>query len=268
MNKVGGRIKRALIVLIIIYCVGGLVLYFAQGLILFHPQPLGRNYHFKFEQPFEELNIPYGKNNLSIVKFQPDEKRNGIVLFYHGNMENVEHYKAYPPIFLKNNQEVWMIDYAGFGKTTGKRTESIMDDQALLMYDMALKQTSSDSIIIYGKSIGTGVATFIASKRNCKRLILETPYYSIHSLATHYFPIYPVDWMIKYSFPINQYLKEVKSPITIFHGTKDEVIPYGHSMRLKEENKNIQLITLENGTHNNLISFRQYHTALDSVLQH
>ena len=268
MNKVGGRIKRALIVLIIIYCVGGLVLYFAQGLILFHPQPLGRNYHFKFEQPFEELNIPYGKNNLSIVKFQPDEKRNGIVLFYHGNMENVEHYKTYPSIFLKNNQEIWMIDYPGFGKSTGKRTEKIMDDEALLMYDMALKQTSSDSIIIYGKSIGTGVATFIASKRNCKRLILETPYYSIHSLATHYFPIYPVNWMIKYSFPINQYLKGVKSPITIFHGTKDEVIPYDHSMQLKEENKNIQLITIEHGTHNNLTSFRQYQTTLDSVLQH
>src|SRR5678815_10550 len=143
MNKVGGRMKRALIVLIIIYCVGGLVLYFAQGLILFHPQPLGRNYHFKFEQPFEELNIPHGKNNLSIVKFQPDEKRNGIVLFYHGNMENVEHYKTYPSIFLKNNLEVWMIDYPGFGKSTGKRTEKIMDDEALLMYDMALKQTSS-----------------------------------------------------------------------------------------------------------------------------
>jgi len=268
MNKAGGRIKRALIAFIIIYCVGGLVLYFVQDFILFHPKQLGRSYHFRFEQHFEEVNILHGKNNLSIIRFQTSKKRKGIVLFYHGNMENVEHYKTYPAIFLKNNQEVWMIDYPGFGKTTGRRTESIMDEQALLMYDMALKQISSDSIIIYGKSIGTGVATFIASKRNCKRLILETPYYSIHSLATHYFPMYPVDWMIKYSFPINQYLKEVKSPITIFHGTKDEVIPYDHSMRLKEENKNIQLITIDNGTHNNLISFRQYHTALDSVLQH
>ena len=268
MNKAGGRIKRALIAFIIIYCVGGLVLYFVQDLILFHPKPLGRNYHFNFKQHFEELNIPQGKNNLSIVRFRPDKKRNGIVLFYHGNMENIEHYKSYPSIFLKNNQEVWMIDYPGFGKTTGKRTESIMDEQAMLMYDMALKQTSSDSIVIYGKSIGTGVATFIASKRNCKRLILETPYYSIHSLATHYFPMYPVNLMIKYSFPINQYLNKVKSPITIFHGTKDEVIPYDHSVRLKEENKNIRLITIKNGTHNNLIIFRQYRITLDSVLQH
>ena len=268
MNKAGERVKRALIAFITIYCIGGLVLYFAQDLILFHAQPLDRNYHFKLEQPFEELNIPQEKNNLSIVRFLPNKKTNGIVLFYHGNMQNVEHYRTYPPIFLKNNLEVWMIDYPGFGKTTGKRTEKIMDEQAMLMYDMALKQTSSDSIIIYGKSIGTGVASFIASKRNCKRLILETPYYSIHSLATHYFPMYPVDWMIKYSFPINQYLKEVKSPVTIFHGTKDEVIPYDHSMRLKQENKKIELITIENGAHNNLISFKQYHSALESVLQH
>jgi uncharacterized protein len=181
-------------------------------------------------------------------------------------MENVEHYKNYPAFFLRNNYEVWMIDYPGFGKTTGKRTEKIIDEEALLMYGMASKQISSDSIIIYGKSIGTGVASYVASTKDCKRLILETPYYSITSLARHYFPIYPVNRMIKYSFPIRDYLKKANAPITILHGTKDEVVPYKHSLWLKEENNKINLITIENGKHNNLSQFALYRLTLDSLL--
>jgi uncharacterized protein len=268
MTKLNRRAKRILIVLVVTYFIGGVVLYFAQDFILFHPTPLGRNHQFRFEQVFEETNISQGKNNLSIVKFKTSRKRKGIVLFYHGNMENIEHYKSYPAIFLSNNYDVWMIDYPGFGKTTGKRTENIINEQAILMYDMSLKQTSSDSIIIYGKSIGTGVAAFVASERNCKHLVLETPYYSIPDLARHYLPVYPVKWMIQYSFPTHQYLLKVQSPITIFHGTKDEVIPYSHSARLKDQNKKIKLVTIANGKHNNLTDFKEYHTAIDSLLGH
>jgi len=266
MIKLNRRAKRILIVLIVTYFIGGLVLYLAQDLILFHPTALGKNHRFNFEQPFEDTNILLGKNNLNIVKFKSRQKRNGIVLFYHGNMENVEHYKNYPAIFLTNNYDVWMIDYPGFGKTTGKRSEGLINEQAVLMYDMSLKQTSSDSIIIYGKSIGTGVAAFVASQRNCKHLVLETPYYSIPDLARHYFPVYPVKWMIKYSFPTYQYLQKVQSPITIFHGTKDAVIPYRHSVKLKEENTKIKLVAIANGKHNNLTDFKEYHTTIDSLL--
>jgi pimeloyl-ACP methyl ester carboxylesterase len=260
------RIRKIVVAVAAIYIVGGVVLYLVQDTILFHPKPLPKEYKFSFQQPFEEINIPFEKNNLNIVKFQPDSNRKGIVLFYHGNMKNVEHYKKYPPIFLRNHYELWMIDYPGFGKTTGKRTEKIMEEQGLLMYDMATKVIKSDSIIIYGKSMGTGVASYVASNRNCKQLILETPYYSIPSLAKHYFPIYPVASLIKYSFPVHDYLKKVQAPITIFHGTKDEVVPYKHSKWLKEENKNLELITIEKGRHNNLSDFDLFQKKMDSLL--
>jgi pimeloyl-ACP methyl ester carboxylesterase len=159
-----------------------------------------------------------------------------------------------------------MIDYPGFGKTTGKRTERIMGKEALLMHDMASKEIKSDSIVIYGKSIGTGVASYVASNRNCRQLILETPYYNIPSLARHYFPIYPVNWMIKYSFRVNNFLKKVKAPITIFHGKKDEVVPYTHSIWLKKENSKIKLFTIENGTHNNLATFNLFQNTIDTLL--
>jgi uncharacterized protein len=265
--KFKGEIKTFLIAIVAIYLIGGIVLYFVQDRILFHPKPLSKDHRFLFEQPFEEINIPIDNSNLNIVKFKSIGVRKGIVLFYHGNMENVEHYKQYPAFFLRSNYEIWMIDYPGFGKSTGLRKEKLIDQEALMMYHMASKEINGDSIVIYGKSIGTGVASYVASKRECKQLILETPYYSVSSLARHYCPIYPVNWMIRYSFPIHDYLKEVKEPVTIFHGTKDEVISYKHSTWLKKENNKIELITIENGMHNNLATFQLFQDKLDSLLK-
>jgi uncharacterized protein len=255
-----------LVLLLVIYVAGGVVLYFIQEKILFHPKPLPKEHRFSFDEPFEEINISAGENNISIVKFKPKSNRKGIVLYYHGNMENVEHYKKYPAFFLRNNYEIWMIDYPGFGKTTGKRTEAIIYEQALLMYNLALKEITSDSIIIYGKSIGTGIASYVASNKNCIQLILETPYYRIPSLAEHYFPFYPVRMMIKYSFPNHEYLRKVTAPVTILHGTKDEVVPYKQSKLLKKENPKIELIAIPDGKHNNLSEFDLFQKKIDSLL--
>jgi len=260
------RVQRVLLALVAIYFIGGAVLYFTQDHLLFHPKPLPKEYKFSFQPSFQEANILFNNNNVNIIKFKPAHQRKGVVLFYHGNMGNVEHYRQYPSIFLRNEYEIWMIDYPGFGKTTGKLTEKLLDSEALLMYDLAAKQISADSITIYGKSIGTGVASFVASKKNCRILILETPYYSIPSLAKNYFPIYPVNLMIKYSFPIHTYLKNIKCPITIFHGTGDEVISYKHSLRLKNDNKKIELISIQNGKHNDLSRYDLFQKKLDSLL--
>lgn len=253
-------------VLAIVYIAGGILLYFIQDKILFHPKSLPRDHSFVFGQPFEELNIPFEGENLSIIKFRPPAPRNGIVLFYHGNMRNVEHYKKYPSIFTRNGYEIWMIDYPGFGKTTGKRSESVIYRQAHLMYAMAAKQLSSDSILVYGKSIGTGVASFIASSRPHQKLILETPYYNIDALARHYLPMYPVMPMTRYAFPNNTYLKKINTPVTIFHGTGDEIIPYAQAQKLKKENPAIELVSIAKGRHNNLSDFPVFQAKLDSLL--
>ena len=93
------RIWRIVKTLIITYFAGGIILYFIQDLLLFHPTPLANDHQFSFDQPFEEMNIAVEKNNLSIVKFKTDSIAKGVVLFYHGNMNNAEHYKKYPLLF-------------------------------------------------------------------------------------------------------------------------------------------------------------------------
>jgi len=259
------RISRVIKTVIVLYLIGGVILYFCQGLLLFHPAALPKDHKFSFDQPFEELNLPFEKENLNIVKFKPARARKGIVLFFHGNMNNVEHYKKYPALFTRNDFEIWMIDYPGFGKSTGKPTENVMYEQATLMYELAAQQMHSDSIIIYGKSLGTAVASYLASTKDCKMLVLETPYASIEALAHHYFTIYSFIPLSKYSFPNDVYLKNIKRPVTIFHGTSDKVVPYKQGKQLAEENK-AELVTIENGTHNDLFGFALYQKKMDSLL--
>jgi pimeloyl-ACP methyl ester carboxylesterase len=263
------KITSGLKIAVVVYLVCGTALYFFQEKILFHPLELADTHPFHFPGPFKEINLPVNaKKNLSIVQFTvPDSVCKGVVLYFHGNRKNIERYAPFATHFTRNNYEVWMIDYPGFGKSTGKRTEQIMFEDAATLYKMARARFSKDSIIIYGKSIGTGVAAQLASIRDCKRVILETPYYSIDALMKHYAFMYPVSWLTKYHFPTYSYVKKIEAPITLFHGTKDEVIPYKQARKLANENPGVDLVTIEKGKHNNLTESRVFHQHLDALLQ-
>lgn len=253
-------------ILLIIYVMGGIVLFFLQDLIIFHPRSLPLSHRFNFSQPFKEVNIsPDGKRNINILQFFPERSAKGIVLYFHGNMTNIERYAKFASYFTKNDFEVWMIDYPGYGKTTGRRSEKTMYEDALLLYNLATEKTAAENIIIYGKSLGTGVASYLASLKPNKKLILETPYYSMTSMSHNYVPIYPAS-LLRYNFPTNEYLTKVKSPVIIFHGTDDEVIPYKQSLQLKKKIPGIELITVPNGKHNNLYEFPAVTQKLDSLL--
>jgi uncharacterized protein len=264
------KIRKWTIGIAIIYIVCGFALYFLQEKFLFHPQKLEPGHQFSFTIPFKEINLPFNdKKNLSIIQFTvPDSVRKGIVLYFHGNMKNIERYAPFAIHFTRNNYEVWMMDYPGFGKSTGSRSEQIIYNDALQLYKMARARVSKDSIIIYGKSIGTGVASQLAAVRNCKRLILETPYCSIDALFKHYAFIYPVRWMTKYHFPSYDYFNDIQDPITIFHGTDDGTIPFTQAKKLMKRAKpGDELIALGKGEHNNLADFPLFQHKLDSLLQ-
>jgi pimeloyl-ACP methyl ester carboxylesterase len=180
-------------------------------------------------------------------------------------MRNIERYADRAPALTEQGFDVWMVDYPGYGKSTGKRTEQTMYQDAILLYDLASKEASADQLIIYGRSIGTGVASYLASQKPCQQLILETPYYNIETLARHYAPMFPVKTLMRYRFPVNEYLQKVQAPITILHGTHDEIIPYRHAKRLGAL-KGVQLISISKGTHNNLAASPQFQQAIAGLL--
>ncbi len=264
------KILRWTKIFVLFYCIVGIALYYLQDYFLFHPTVLPRNYQYHFNVPFSEVEIPFNKTDtLNMVKFTPvDSVRKGVVIYFHGNRENINRFAKFSTNFTKLGYEVWMADYPGYGKSVGNRTEKILYQQSIQLYKMASSKYAKDSIVIYGKSFGTGIAAYLAAEYDCKQLILETPYYSIPDLLGAYTLIYPIQRMSKYKIPTYQYLKDIKVPITIFHGTDDWVIPYSCAEKLKEVLKTTdQFVTIEKGSHNDLNDFPLYHQKLDSLLK-
>lgn len=260
---------RWLKVIVLFYCTIGIALYYLQDYFLFHPTVVERNIHWWFDVPFEEADLAFNETDtINFVKFFPkDSVRKGVVLYFHGNKENIGRYEKFADNFTRHGFEVWMEDYPGFGRSVGKRTEKILYQQAEQLYKLAATKYSKDSIIIYGKSFGTGIASYLACVEPSHRLILETPYYSIPELFSCYAPIYPTTRMAHYKLPTNEYLLETKCPVTIFHGTNDGVIPYRCAKKLMEVLKpGDEFITIEKGTHQNLNDFPLFHQKLDSLL--
>jgi alpha-beta hydrolase superfamily lysophospholipase len=261
---------RWLKILVIIYSAIGIGLFYLQDYFLFHPVALARDYQYSFNVPFKEVDMPFNKTDtINMLQFLPvDSVRKGIVIYFHGNKENINRYSKFADNFTRHGYEVWMEDYPGFGKSIGKRTEQLLYQQAEQVYALAVTKFRQDSIIIYGKSFGTGIATYLASVKSCKHLILETPYYSIPDLFSTYAPVYPTTRMSKYKIPTNEYLVEVKAPVSIFHGTNDGTIPSRCALKLKTFFKNSdEFITIEKGTHHNLADFPLFRQKLDSLLE-
>ena len=256
-------------ILLLIYGIIGILIYYLQDYFLFQATPLRRDHQYNFSQPYREVNLDYtSKENLNIIQFETDKPLRGVVLYFHGNRKNISWYARFAPMFTEQGYEVWMIDYPGYGKSTGKITAEKLFDYASQLYKLANKRAGSDSIIIFGKSIGTGIAAELASKVNCKRVILETPYYSLSSVASRFFPIYPMEQMTRVNILTWEYLPLIKAPVSMFHGTSDKVISYRNASRLIPLMKpGDEFITIPGGGHSNLRKYPLFTEKIDSLLR-
>lgn len=263
------RIYKWIKILLIAYVLIGVAFYFLQDLILFHPVSLKPTYKYDFTQPHRDINIRLDSiSNLNVIEFTTADTARGVVLYFHGNKKNIGWYAKYADNFTRHGYEVWMIDYPGYGKSTGRFTENDLYNYAKALYQMARLRFAGESITIYGKSMGTGIAAQLTSTQKCKQLILETPYYSFTSLGKHYLPIYPVDYMLHFKMPTNECLLNIKAPVTIFQGTSDWIIPYSNAAKLKPLLKSTdEFVTIDGGGHNNLSKFPLFQQKLDSLLR-
>ncbi|MCD8529233.1 MAG: alpha/beta hydrolase [Chitinophagales bacterium] len=159
-----------------------------------------------------------------------------------------------------------LIDYRGFGKSTGKRTERNIEADCQIAYKYLKRFYAENQIIIYGCSIGSGFAAHLAASNYPKKLILDSPYYSMYHLAKMYLPFLPIASLLKYPLRTDQFIRTVKCPIYIIHGTDDKLIPYRHALKLSQLNTRATLIRIKGGGHNNLPNFSEYHHIIYDIL--
>jgi hypothetical protein len=246
----------------------GSALYFFQEKMLFLPTTLEQDYQYQFDSSFEELFLNPEENvTINALHFKV-EKPKGVILYFHGNAGDLSRWGKITEYFVENNYDVLVMDYRTYGKSIGPLSEDAFYDDAQFCYDFLLRQYSENEITVYGRSLGTGIASYLASKNQPKQVILETPYHSILDVAEYRFPMFPVKKLLKYNFPTFKYLAKAGCPITIIHGTDDNVVPYSSGKKLSELNINdLNFITVEGGNHNNLIDFKDYHNTIDNVLK-
>lgn len=122
-------------------------------------------------------------------------------------------------------------------------------------------------IILYGRSLGSGFATKLASTNQPRMLILDAPYYSLSKVTARYAPFMPMSIILKYPIPTYKWLKYVECPIHIIHGTNDKLIPFKSSVKLsKVKPKLTRLHSVIGGGHKNLNTFESYHKMLSEII--
>ncbi len=246
--------------------------YHHQEDAIFRGIPLTRNYEYKLKAPFKEifLNTSDG-SELNGLYFCNDSHK-GVVLFLHGRGGNLSSWGSRANIFLKNGYDILIIDYRGFGKSSSGFKEEWFLEDAQIAYKYLQSIYDEKKIIIYGQSLGSSTATHLASKNSPKMLILESPFYSMTAAASHTKPFLPeiiVSFILKYKLPTFEWIKDVKSPIYIFHGSNDTTIPLEQAQQLYVEinnNTHSEIIVLQGLNHNDVYKNKIYRVKLQEIL--
>jgi len=245
----------------------GIALYVFQERLIFYPEKLSNKAQFKFDDLVTEFFYETSDGEKINALLFKVENPKGVVYYHHGNAGNLEYWGAKAIDFTGRGYDVLMYDYRGFGKSTGKiKNEKMMYSDAMMIYKKLLHEYAEKDVILYGISLGTGIATKLAHENNPKMLILETPYYSFYDVSKFHYPYLPNSILLHYQFKNNKLLPEIKQPIYLFHGTVDKTVPYNSSTRLAKLSDNIQLFTIEDGSHSDLNTFNLYHHKLDEIL--
>ena len=263
------RVKKLVLVLVAIYVMIGAGLYLLQEKMLFLPTVLPQEHMYSFNHPFEEVYLfPDDGASLNGIHFKVESPK-GVILYFHGNAGDLQRWGEITEYFVKLNYDVLVMDYRGYGKSTGKRSESAFYSDGQLFYNYLLQRYSEEDITVYGRSLGSGVATKMTATNAPKQLILESPYYSIADVAKHRFPMFPVKSLLTYRFPNYENLMDIACPTFILHGTDDYVVPFSSGEKLSKisSKSEVHLIPILNGGHNDLVDFESYHKGIRSILE-
>ncbi|MDX1461660.1 MAG: alpha/beta fold hydrolase [Marinirhabdus sp.] len=262
------KIFKGVVVIALLYVSTIIGLYIFQEELIFLSEELPEAHQFEFNQPFEEITLTTSDGaKLHAIHFTVEDPV-GIVLYFHGNAGTLEQWGTIASQFTTAKYDVLMMDYRGYGKSRGERTEDLLYQDANRFYEQAKIWFPEDEITVFGRSLGTTFATYVAAKNAPKALVLESPFYSLTSVVKTRYPMLPVNQLLRFEFNTAAYLEEVRCEVTIIHGTEDEVVPFEQGKRLVAllPQREVEFIEIKNGKHNNLNTYQEYTLAIKNLL--
>lgn len=250
-----------------IYIAIGLIAYLIQEKFIFKPEKLAQDFEYHYDAPFTELffDVSPGVRINGLHFFR--EKSLGLILYFHGNSRSIKGWAKYARDFYRYNYDVVLVDYRGFGKSTGKRSEAAMLNDMQFVYESLKVKYAENNLIVYGRSLGSGFAAKLASDNHPRFLILDAPFFNFSRAVERFLPILPMRFVLRYKLRSDKYMRKVRCHTYILHGTRDWLIPIKHSIALQKLNPGrITLIRIAGGGHNNLPSFPEYHNFIRDIL--
>jgi fermentation-respiration switch protein FrsA (DUF1100 family) len=176
-----------------------------------------------------------------------------VTLYLHGNAGNITHRADHLVAIREAGSEVFIIDYRGYGKSDGSPTEAGMYRDADAAYQYLLDQGyEANRIVVHGESLGTAAAVDLASRKSCAGVVLEAPFPSARAVARTVLPV--IGPLLVSGLETGRKIKQVKAPVLIIHGDRDEVIAYDLGREVFEAaNDPKEFWTLEGSGHNNIV---------------
>jgi pimeloyl-ACP methyl ester carboxylesterase len=233
-------IIKFLLALVLFYIAAMIAIYFAQALFIYAPQMPTRDLvatPADIGLDYEELTLTTADHEKINAWYIPSSssktKPAKTVLFFHGNAGNISHRLETIKIYNNLNLNFLIIDYRGFGLSTGKPSEkgTYADANAAWKYLIEERKLQSQDIIIAGRSLGGAIAVELAKAVSPAMLIIESTFTSMTDVSAVHYPFMPTSLIVKHEYETIQKLKDIDCPIVIAHSQKDEVIPYEHSQR-------------------------------------
>jgi len=241
-------------------------LWFWQESLLFHPKPPSADYTFELQDTTEVYIDVNGAKLHALYLRQAPEKSRGIVLFLHGNAGNLKTWFTHADFWISTGYDVLMLDYRGFGKSTGTiESEAQLNDDVLRAWNFVAPNYQNKKYVIYGRSIGTGLAAKLATEVPTDLLVLVSAYESMTKVAKEYYPWVP-SMVLRYPLRTDQLLPNVHSKILLLHGTDDKLISIEHSRQLQKLNANAQLVEIPGAGHGDIHDFDLYTNTLTKAL--
>lgn len=250
-----------------LYILACINLYFAQTSILFPSQTANQEIYQTISDTYPNSAIDFKAKDGAILKgFFVDSKPNlPLQIYYGGNAEDIAH--TFPFLSSETERSLLAFNYRGYGKSSGKPSETNLFSDALEIFDAYQSKFKDRPIILIGRSLGSGVACYVASQRKIKGLVLLTPYDSILNVAKSKFSLMPIKLLLNHPFDSYKHSEKIVAPTLFCIAQTDYVIPKAHSMRLFEHWASPKkIVTVANSNHDNLLLQSEFINSLNTFL--
>jgi len=249
----------ALFILLLVACylLFAAFLYAYQRKLVYHPVKLDPSFNA------DEITIDSNGTRLHGWILNPGQAR--AVIYFGGNSELITHRSDYfEQVFA--DYSVYLVNYRGYGNSEGSPTEAAFFADALAIYDHI--QEKYKSVSAYGRSLGSGVAVYLAAKRPLDQLILLTPYDSIAAVAQKIYPLFPVRYLITDRFDSAARADAIDVPVLIASAEHDREIALEHTLALRRRFTRVEVEyrQIKGAAHNDIIDFPEYRAFVEGFI--